>query len=194
MPDVVAVDGTLRLDGSLPSGTRAYVDSDWAHDREGPIPALVVGGPESDVTAAQAFAAVAEDAAALLGTREPGSIEVPGDGAIAQLVRTLTGAPSQADGVPDAVVDTSGTSASVARALGRVGDLGLVVVVAPVGQPLELSLYADLHVRGLELVCIAPTAASGAPGVDTAMLSETLSVVPQGGKLEPGAAWYRVGD
>ena len=194
MPDVLAVGGTLRLDEPLPPGAFAYVDSDWAREREGPVPALLVDGPEPDVVAARALAAVAGDVAELLGGRDPESIEVGGDGAIARLVRTLTGAPSRAVRVPDAVVDTSGTAASATDALRRVADLGLVVIAAAVRDALELSLYADVHVRGLELACLAPAAESVAdPGVDTAMLSETLAVVSQGGELDPGAAWYRVG-
>jgi hypothetical protein len=194
MLDVRATDGTLRLDEPLPPGSYAYVDSDWVRDREGLVPALVVGGPEPDVAAAHALAAVAVDVAELLGGPEPESIEVGGDGAIARLVRTLTGAPSRADRVPDAVVDTSGTAASASDALRRVADLGLVVIAAAVRGPLQLSLYGDVHARGLELVCIAPDAERAAvSGVDTAMLSETLSVVSQDEKLDPGAAWYRVG-
>jgi hypothetical protein len=194
MPDVVATRGTLRLDEPLPPGAYAYVDSDWAREREGPVAALVVDAPEPDVAAARALAAVAGDVAELLGGREPESIEVGGDGAIARLVRTLTGAPSRAVQVPDTVVDTSGTAASATDALRRVADLGLVVIAAAVRDPLKLSLYADVHARGLELVCIAPDAERVAVSdVDTAMLSETLSVVSQSGKLDPGAAWYRVG-
>ncbi len=195
MPDVVrSGDGTLRLDEPLPPGAYAYVDADWAREREGPVSALIVDGPEPDVTAARALAAVAVDVADLLGGREPGSIEVGGDGAVARLVRTLTHAPSHADRAPDTVVDTSGTPASVVAALRRVADLGLVVIAAAVHAPLTISLYEDLHVRGLELVSFAPDAASlASPAVDTAMLSETLSVVSRSGKVDPGAAWYRVG-
>jgi hypothetical protein len=194
MPDVLAEDGTLRLGDPLPGGAHAYVDADWARGREGPLAALVVGGPEPDVTAARALAAVALEVAELLGKREPGAIEVAGAGATARLVRMLTGARSHADGVPEAVVDTTGTTASASAALRRAADLGLVVIAAAVRGPLTLSLYEDLHVRGVELVSLAPdTARVAALGVETAMLSETLSVVSRNGKVDPGAAWYRVG-
>ena len=193
MADVVAGDGTLRLDGSLPAGAFAYVDVDWARDRVGAVPSLVVDGPEPDAVAARALEDMAAAVAALLGGREPGAVEVGGDGAVARLVRNRTGAPAQANDVPGVVVDTSGTAASVSRALGRVADLGLVVVAAAVSGPLQLSLYADLHVRGLELICIAPTVGRAAPAETDAELTQTLSVVPASGQLDPGAAWYRVG-
>jgi hypothetical protein len=194
MPDVVAGGGTLRLDGPLPPGVRAYVDSDWARDREGPVPALFVDGPEPDAAAARTLAAMAADVLELVVGVEPESIEVGGDGAVARLVRSLTGAPSRAAGVPVAVVDTSGTSVSVSDALRRVADLGLVVIAAAVRDPLTLSLYPDLHVRGLELRCVGP-AGEGAPvAADaTTVLSETLSVVHPGGSLDDSAAWYRIG-
>ena len=193
MADVVAGDGTLRLDGSLPPGAFAYVDSDWARDRVGAVSSLVVDGPEPDAVAARALEAMAADVAELLGGREPGAIEVGGQGAVARLVRTRTGAQERVSGVPAAVVETSGTAASVSRALGRVADLGLVVVAAAVSAPLELSLYEDLHVRGLELVCIAPaTERSARAGTQAATLVKMLSVVSAGGELDPGAAWYRV--
>jgi hypothetical protein len=194
MPEVLAGDGTLRLGEPLPPGAQAYVDADWARGRDGPVAALVVDGPEPDVTAARALAALAMDVAELVGGREPESIEVGGEGAVARLVRTLTGASSRADRVPDVVVDTSGTAASAADALRRVADLGLVVIAAAVRDPAKLSLYADLHVRGLELVCLTPDRErGGVSGVDTTTLSATLSLVSPGGDLDPGAAWYRVG-
>jgi len=194
MPDVLAGDGRLRLGEPLPPGAHAYVDADWARGREGPVAALIVDGPDPNATAARALAAVAGDVAELVGGREPESIEVRGDGAIARLVRTLTGASSRADRAPDVVVDTSGTAASATDALRRVADLGLVVIAAAVRDPVKLSLYADLHVRGLELVCLAPDAERAAVAdVDTTTLSETLSVVSEDGELDPGAAWYRVG-
>jgi hypothetical protein len=194
MSEVLAGDGALRLDEPLPPGAHAYVDADWARGREGRVAALVVDGPEPDVSAARVLAALAQDVAELVGGREPESVEVGGEGAVARLIRTLTGASPRADRVPDVVVDTSGTAASAAAALRRVADLGLIVIAAAARDPVKLSLYADLHVRGLELVCLVPDAERAAgSAVDTAPLSETLSVVLQGEKLDPGAAWYRVG-
>ena len=67
MPDVLAGDGKLRVGEPLPPGAYAYVDADWARGREGPVAALVVDGPEPDVAAARALAAVAGDVAELVG-------------------------------------------------------------------------------------------------------------------------------
>lgn len=59
---------------------------------------------------------------------------------------------------PELVVERTGTADGVRAALAQVADLGTVVLAAPLSAPVELDLYADLHVRGLTLLGAAPDA------------------------------------
>lgn len=55
------------------------------------------------------------------------------------------------------VVETTGQPMEVEAALRRAPDLGTVVLAGPVPeQPPAIDLYADLHVRGLTVVCVPP--------------------------------------
>jgi hypothetical protein len=57
----------------------------------------------------------------------------------------------------DAIVETTGDFARVRDALRACPDLGTVVLAGPIaGSPPALDLYADLHVRGLTVVCRRP--------------------------------------
>ena len=71
---------------------------------------------------------------------------------------------------PAAIVDTTGDPAGIAGGLARVDDLGTVVLAGPVPEgPVALDLYADVHVRGLTVVGVAPDGGGGAPaGVEPA--------------------------
>lgn len=88
---------------------------------------------------------------------EASSVEVLGESALAHSIRARLGARNVPDGQrPDAVVDATGDPQRIQSAMARVGDLGAIVLAAPVPRtPARLDLYADLHVRGLTLIGIA---------------------------------------
>ena len=84
-----------------------------------------------------------------------GRIEIAGDGAIADELRTLLGdrAKTQSDAPPSIIIDTMGDEAAIVSALQRVGDLGTVVLAGPPpSKPVALDLYTDVHVRGLKII------------------------------------------
>ena len=85
-----------------------------------------------------------------------GPVEVLGEGQIAQAVTAAVG------GRPGkqlaGIVDLTGDAVCVKEALGRVADLGTVVLAGPYPErPVVLDLYADLHLRGLTLIGVPPT-------------------------------------
>lgn len=85
-----------------------------------------------------------------------GLVDVVGEGRLADHVRRLLAGrlqPPGADGRPAAVVETTGSTDELARALERVGTLGTIVLAGPAATaPVALDLYTDLHVRGLVVV------------------------------------------
>lgn len=88
-----------------------------------------------------------------------GWVEVTGAGALADRLRaTLRSRLRSAsrDGLA-AAIDTTGDPAVIAALLARLADLGTLVLTGPdPSDPVALDLYADLHVRGLTVVGIAP--------------------------------------
>lgn len=82
------------------------------------------------------------------------SIAVTGEGALADRLRARLSAASPAAGAdPDVIVVASGRGSDVADALGRVADLGTVVVAGPPVEPtLAIDLYTHLHARGITLI------------------------------------------
>jgi threonine dehydrogenase-like Zn-dependent dehydrogenase len=85
---------------------------------------------------------------------DTGHVEVVGAGQFADELRALLGDrthPANPNARPCAIIETSGAPAALESALKRVEDLGTVVLAGP-AKPLELDLYADLHVRALTLV------------------------------------------
>ena len=60
-------------------------------------------------------------------------------------------------GRPNEIVETTGSARGIAEALERVADGGRVVVAAPVSDVPAFDTYAELHVRGLELVVMPPS-------------------------------------
>lgn len=93
---------------------------------------------------------------AIVGAIPPGrgSVAVEGEGARAAAVAELLGDLMHGQEPPRAVVVADGGVDAIAAALGRVADGGAVIVVAPTPESAPLDLYADLHVRGLELVVL----------------------------------------
>ena len=91
-----------------------------------------------------------------------GPVEVTGEGDLAATLRARLGPRNAAapERVP-AVIDTTGEPAAVATALARLADLGTLVLAGPPpAAPVALDLYADVHVRGLTIVGVAPTGAA----------------------------------
>jgi threonine dehydrogenase-like Zn-dependent dehydrogenase len=89
-----------------------------------------------------------------------GPIQVIGSSALADEIRRLLsdrGRLASDQASPGVIIETTGEPAAIEGALGRVADLGTVVLAGPaVDGPIRLDLYPDLHVRGLTLVGILP--------------------------------------
>ena len=84
---------------------------------------------------------------------EPGGIEVMGDSATARALRELLSERLVPAGArPRIVIEASGDPRSIQQALGRVEDLGLVLLAETPAAPGPLDVYSDLHLRGLTLV------------------------------------------
>jgi threonine dehydrogenase-like Zn-dependent dehydrogenase len=99
----------------------------------------------------------AEDVLAVLDDLV-GGVEVVGTGPLAHELRARLGTRARVEGRPDAVVDTTGTTAALVAALARVADLGTVVLAAPQDpDEVPLDLYPDLHLRGLVLLGLPGT-------------------------------------
>jgi hypothetical protein len=98
-----------------------------------------------------------ELALAAVGAAE-GPVEIAGSGPIAERLRTELGEQHATAGEsPRTVVDTTGELGELERLLERVDDLGTVVLAGPaVPSDSTIDFYAEVHVRGLTLVTIAP--------------------------------------
>lgn len=87
---------------------------------------------------------------------EAGSVEVVGESALAESIRSRLDREPPPGGRPSAIVDATGNLEAVRRAMERVADLGTVVLAAPLdGSSAYLDLYADLHVRGLTVIGVS---------------------------------------
>lgn len=191
----------------LPAGSVAYVDSAWLEVGVASVPALVAGadgslawhdgpsvasaGEGGDERVARALAALAGRAVARVPAGAPGTVEVVGDGALAAAVRALLGPRvGAADERPRAVVETSGAAAAIAAALARVDDRAVVVLAGEDGGRAPLvDLYADIHLRGLELVGVAapgPGEADEAHGARPEAVSALLDLVIDAAAHVPG--------
>jgi threonine dehydrogenase-like Zn-dependent dehydrogenase len=92
-----------------------------------------------------------------------GPLEVSGENALAQALRERLGGDPPGATRPRVVVETTGGGDAIRAALARVADLGTVVLAGAIDRaPIELDLYADLHVRGLTIVGVAPRAGPAA--------------------------------
>lgn len=82
-------------------------------------------------------------------------VEIAGEGELADALRARLGNRLAGSGRPAAVVVASEDPDAIRAALSAVDDLGLVVLAAPVPEPLALDLYPDVHVRGLTVAGVA---------------------------------------
>ena len=140
----------VRLVAGADARGAAYADADWLGPSGEPAAALVVDG---DGDGERAAALVLLDLASRAAAEVAGAarVEVVGSGFVAGAVSALVGAGG--DGPLAAIVDTSGDPERIRAALGRLDDLGTLVLAGePLGRPLELDLYPDVHVRGLRMV------------------------------------------
>jgi threonine dehydrogenase-like Zn-dependent dehydrogenase len=182
--------GSLRV-SAVASGPRAvFVDSSpsdgglWARSFE--------SSKRVDGLAAAEFVATAMRAVAAARGAVDGPVQVIGTGLLGQLIaQQLTGGAAEAH--PSAVIDATGTAASVQRALSLVESLGTVVLAAPVAAPvLPVTGYADVHKRGLTVVGV-PWATEPVD-VTEELVEFALAKLQQArdGEPAPAAPWYRV--
>ncbi|HEV2787171.1 MAG TPA: hypothetical protein VGV67_12315 [Solirubrobacteraceae bacterium] len=108
------------------------------------------------------MSAVAVDAAVAALPAGDGRVEVTGDGELAAALRSRLGSrAARGPDAPQAAIDTTGDVATIADTLARLADLGTLVLAGPPpAAPVALDLYADVHVRGLTIVGVAPTGAA----------------------------------
>jgi len=201
----------------LPTGYVAYVDADWTAGGPDDVPAVIVGedtiqraggpsfpvpaGTDPDTAAVCALMQVARSAAAVCEAAEGGPIEVNGKGAIAGAIRDLAGRPDE-DGAPVVIVDCTGDPGQLVGATRRLADGGTLVLAGePLGWPVDIDLYPDVHRRSLRVVGIPrPLSEEGGIDADASAIDEatlatfrrTLVGVPRGAALPTDGAWYRL--
>lgn len=89
--------------------------------------------------------------------RGPAPVEVTGTGSLADELREQLRASGPGGGRPGTVVDTTGDLQQLEQVLQRVDDLGVVILSGPpLTEHATIELYADVHVRGLTVVCVPP--------------------------------------
>jgi hypothetical protein len=214
-------DSGVVLTGDVPANSFAYIDADWVpRSRPGPVAVLVVERgmsvrwdadamevplPEDldpDAAAAVVLAAVAREACDAVSSVSPESIEVTGDGLIARQIRATLAAITPNDATaagarPSAVIETTGDPDVIVAATCTLDDLGMLVLAGHPRARLDLDLYPDVHVRGLELVGIAGPLAAGPPWRGSGRSYDGKGFEPPrrvelGKPLPMGAAWYCV--
>lgn len=99
------------------------------------------------------------DAALAAASLGPGPVTVEGSGPLADRLRGRLGsAVTPAGERPATVVDTTGDLARIEQLMHKVDALGTVVLAGPAVDPEgTVDLYADLHVRGLTVITVAPS-------------------------------------
>jgi hypothetical protein len=215
----------IALEGDLPAGSVAYVDADWiASAPQLPVPAIVLdaeagtvridegptlslhGSVESDTVAGRVLLALARTAAAVADVHRPCVCQVCGGGAVALHTAALLGlAPTRSGSArtverPHVLVETTGAPEAIIAATRLLGDLGVLVLAGePLGRPLELDLYPDVHSRGFRVVGVRPPLSSIEARSDIAgeeplpaVLAATLAQASFGEVLPATAAWFRV--
>lgn len=89
--------------------------------------------------------------------RGPPPVEVAGIGSLADQLREQLHASGSGGGQPGTVVDTTGDPEQLERVMQRVDDLGMVILSGPpLPDRATIELYADVHVRGLTVICVPP--------------------------------------
>lgn len=197
--------GTV-IEADLATDATAFFDADWLPDEgSAEVQALVARagalssgeyevqiphGVDAEDAAARALAHVARAAVAAVDGVVQGDVEVIGVGAVAFLARSLL--PSR-PGLPvEAVIDATGNPATIAAALGRLPELGTLVLAGEMRRcEMDLDLYRDVHVRGLRLVGIANPLQERPAPTDAAELGRPAEAV-DGVPVAPTALWFRM--
>jgi hypothetical protein len=181
-------EGATVFVGELHPERIAYIDG-GATSLSSTVDALVVDvGSELDEPAAALGALLAPTCDALADASS--DMEVTGDGAVARSLRRLHCA-SQPVASPSTIVDLTGDPAVIRDALGRLEDLGTLLLGRdPVGT-LDLDLYQDVHVRGLRVVGVGRPRHRRCPTSVPADVGAPIEAV-LGQPIADGAAWYRV--
>lgn len=198
----------MVIESDLAPDRTAFFDADWlpdkgaaevcalvAHDgvlSSGDYEVRIPEGLDAEDAAARALVHVARDAVAAVDGVVQGQVEVLGAGAVASAARALL---PPRDGFPvEAIIDTTGELAVIAAALGRLPELGTLVLAGEMrAHEMDLDLYRDVHVRGLRLVGIA-NPLQGRPdlaatnGTALPPPAEAVVAVP----LPHAALWFRM--
>lgn len=167
----------------------------WCDDPLGQLPA----GADPTALVAGALVAIAYEAAAVVVSSTDGPVEVMGAGLVATCVRRALGSrTSITSQQPDAIVDATGDPHAIRSALGRVKELGTIVLAGEPGERvLDADLYSTVHRRGLVLVGALPAFhhldLTAGPGLDESELDFCQSVLADdmGQPLQPDALWFR---
>jgi hypothetical protein len=203
--DALCVRGTTH-------GT-AFVDRAWL--AEGPLRAIVVRDdgevvgadgvtvldgttePAAELGAAAMFA-LAEAAVRAADAAPPGDLEITGSGLLADTVRRLAAERGREGGAsrPSAIVETTGGQQEISGALHRLSDLGILVLAVPPAEPVALDLYADVHVRGLQVVGVGIDPDTMREVIDSrrheSLLDRPPALARDGAPVDPAAAWVEV--
>jgi hypothetical protein len=179
-------------DAPLPTGCMAFVnggteDSLWGLIRP--------AGNGADRRAAAEFVAMARATAA--AAPDTGSVAVIGDGLLAYLLkRMLPVGAAEAQAEARIVIDTTGSSANMKKAVARLPRRGHLVLAAPPRDTeVDLATYRYLHVRGLTLTGVGWVSAPAAVNKDDAAITEALQLlvrIPVGQPMADGGVWYAV--
>ncbi len=87
--------------------------------------------------------------------RGPSPVEVTGTGSLADQLRQQLHGSGPGGRQPGTVVDTTGDPQQLERVMQRVDDLGMVILSGPpLPDHATIELYADVHVRGLTVICV----------------------------------------
>ncbi|MFD5084188.1 hypothetical protein ACFWOG_16310 [Kitasatospora sp. NPDC058406] len=184
-------------DGDYPPPDGVGPDTVWFAEGTAADETWAVGypGPDAETRAARAWAATARavaDAARAAGGRS--TVLVPGDGALAGLVRlALPDAVPAGPEVPAVVVETTGTGAGILQALAAVRPGGCVLLAArPLHLTANLPTYRAIHRPGVRVL---PTrwADATADTTDPLVSWALAHLTPDrpGQAVTPGA-WYRL--
>jgi hypothetical protein len=198
----------------------AYIDADWIpRSRRGPVAALLVeagsvrwdgeppfavpAGLDAEQAAEAVLTAVARDASDAAQDFRGQRVEVTGRGFIARRIRAMLGLGPErrtaSPARPSAIIETTGEPECIVAATRRLVDMGTLVLVGELRDRVDLDLYPDVHVRGLQIVGVAPPLARGAPWnrSEAAVLAEggtfeRAQPVAAKAPLPTGASWYCV--
>lgn len=190
--------------------TAVLVDADWLRS-DGPAAAFTTGEnrlelpdgtmldtrDESSEAVAIAVLASLAGRAAGLARAVGGDVWVEGNGLLARFTRILLGIDDVEPERPRVIVDTIGSADSIAAALSRVADLGMVILAAPTESTVALDLYPDAHRRGLTIAGVPLLERAGrspAPAPDALVRLARRALCAPDSEPNGSVLWYRRGE